>query len=126
MGAHIAGGTQLRPGFVYTEALPMLRCWWHYRAGFHREGSVFPDAEGGVEGFKMESEAHGEGVTRAANENAGAVAFAAGIARGAQGVLGSAGGCDGPGNPAGPGDAISPGVPGGSGHLADPRAPALQ
>ena len=80
----------------------MLTCRLRYRAGFCREGSVFPDAEGRGEGFKMESEAQGEGATRAANENAGAVAFAAGTARGAQGVLGSAGGCDGPGNPAGP------------------------
>ena len=58
----------------------------------------------------MESEAHGGGATRAADEDAGAMGFAAGTARDDHGMPGGAGGRSGPGDPAGPGDAISPGV----------------
>ncbi|XP_055419805.1 EKC/KEOPS complex subunit LAGE3-like [Bubalus kerabau] len=72
----------------------------------------------------MESEAHGEGAMRVANEDAGAVASAAGTACGGQGVLGGAAGRDGPGDPAGPGDTVSRGIPGDSGDLADPRDPS--
>ncbi|KAB0339430.1 hypothetical protein FD754_023910 [Muntiacus muntjak] len=72
----------------------------------------------------MEPEAHGGGAVRAADEDAGAVASAAGTAHGAQGVPGGAGGRDGPGDPAGPGDSVSRGVPAGSGDMADPREPS--
>ncbi|XP_055293682.1 EKC/KEOPS complex subunit LAGE3-like [Moschus berezovskii] len=60
---------------------------------------------------------------RAADEDAGAEAFAVGTACGGQGVLGGAGGRNGPGDPAVPGDAISRGVPGSSGDMANPRVP---
>ncbi|KAB0345927.1 hypothetical protein FD755_024417 [Muntiacus reevesi] len=73
----------------------------------------------------MEPEAHGGGATRAADEDAGAMASAAGTAHGGQGMPGGAGGCNGPGDLAGAGDTISPGVPGGSGYLADPRDPSV-
>ncbi|XP_043750976.1 collagen alpha-1(III) chain-like [Cervus elaphus] len=63
----------------------------------------------------MESEAQDGGDMRAADEDAGAEAFAAGTARGSQGVPGGASGRDGPRNPAGPGDASD---------LADPRGPS--
>ena len=86
--------------------------------------SVFPTAKEGGEGFKMESEAHGGGAMRAADEDTGAVASAAGTARDRQGVPGGAGGCDGPGYPDGPGNALNRGVPAGSGDLADPRGPS--
>ena len=72
----------------------------------------------------MESEAHSGGVTRAANEEAGAVAFAVGTAYGGHGDLGGAGGRDGPRDLAGPGDAVSPGVPRDPGDLDDPRGPS--
>ncbi|CAI9151023.1 unnamed protein product [Rangifer tarandus platyrhynchus] len=72
----------------------------------------------------MESEAHGGGAMRAADEDAGAEASAAGTARGSQGVPGGAAGRHGPGDPAGPGDAVSRGVPAGSGDMADPREPS--
>ena len=101
-------------------ALPMLSCRSHYRAGFCGDGSVFPAMEGGGERFKMEPEAHGGGAMRAADEDEGAEASAAGTARGSQGVPGGAGGRDGPGDPAGPGDAVSRGV----GDMADPRDPS--
>ena len=94
------------------------------RAGFCRDGSVFPATEGGGEQFKMESEALGGGAMRAADEDEGAEASAAGTARGSQGVPGGAGGRDGPGDPAGPGDAVSRGVPAGSSDMADPRDPS--
>ena len=62
---------------------------------------------------------------RAADEDEGAEASAAGTARGSQGVPGGAGGRDGPGDPAGPGDAVSRGVPAGSGDMAAvPRDPS--
>ena len=72
----------------------------------------------------MQSEAHGEGAMRVANEDAGAVASASGTACGGQGVPGGAAGRDGPGNRAGPGDTVSRGIPGDSGDLADPRDPS--
>ncbi|KAB0345562.1 hypothetical protein FD754_022488 [Muntiacus muntjak] len=72
----------------------------------------------------MASEANGGGVTRATDEDAVAEAFAAGIAGGGQGVLGGACGRNGPGDPAIPGDAVSRGVPGGSGDKANPRGPS--
>ncbi|XDB66634.1 hypothetical protein ABFV05_020250 [Capra hircus] len=72
----------------------------------------------------MESEAHGGGATRAADEDAGAVAFVGSRAHGSQGVPGGAAGHDGPGVPAGPGDAVSQEVPAGSGDMADPRGPS--
>ena len=72
----------------------------------------------------MESEAHGEGAMRVANEDAGAVASAAGTACGGQGVPGGAAGRDGPGDLAGLGDTVSRGIPGDSGDLADPRDPS--
>ena len=86
--------------------------------------SVFPTTKEGAEGFKMESEAHGGGAMRAADEDACAMASAAGTAQGSQGVPGGAGGRDGPGDPAGPGNAFNRGVPAGSGELADPRDPS--
>ncbi|XP_070318980.1 EKC/KEOPS complex subunit LAGE3-like isoform X2 [Odocoileus virginianus] len=72
----------------------------------------------------MEPEAHGGGTTRAADEDEGAVASAAGTAQGGQGVPGGAGGCDGPGEPAVPGDTVSQEVPAGSSDMADPRDPS--
>ena len=81
----------------------------------------------------MESKANSGGVTRAADEDAVAEAFAAGIAGGGQGVLGGASGRNGAGNPTVPGDAVSRGVPGGSvsrgvpggsGDQANPRGPS--
>ena len=42
------------PGCVCAGALPMLSCRSHYRAGFYREGSVFPNAQGGGEGHTVE------------------------------------------------------------------------
>ena len=81
--------------------------------GFCREGSFFPEVARGGEGFKMESEAHGWGATRATDEDADAVAFAASTASGGQDVLHGAGGHNGPGDPARSGDAVSPAVPGG-------------
>ncbi|KAB0345556.1 hypothetical protein FD755_023190 [Muntiacus reevesi] len=71
----------------------------------------------------MEPEAHGGGNMRAANEDAGAVAFAADTARGSHSVPGGAGDQDDPGDPAGPGDAVIHGVPGGVGDLNNPRGP---
>ncbi|KAB0342767.1 hypothetical protein FD754_019693 [Muntiacus muntjak] len=71
----------------------------------------------------MESEAHGGGATRAADEDPGAVAFATGTARGSHSVPGGAGGQDDPGDPACPADAVSHGVHGGAGDLANPRGP---
>nr|XP_020767593.1 EKC/KEOPS complex subunit LAGE3-like [Odocoileus virginianus texanus] len=71
----------------------------------------------------MESEAHGGGATRAADEDPGALAFAAGTARGSHSVPGGAGGQDDPGDPARPADAVSHGVHGGAGDLANPRGP---
>ena len=62
---------------------------------------------------------------RAADEDEGAKASAAGTAHGAQGVPGGAGGRDGPGDPTGPGDAVGRGVPAGSGNMADPRDPSI-
>ncbi|XP_044792851.2 cancer/testis antigen 1 [Bubalus bubalis] len=112
------------PECVCAGALPVLSFRSQYRAGICRDGSVFPDAEGGGEGFKMESEAHGGGAMRAADEDAGAVASAAGTAHGGQGVPGGAAGPNGPGMPAGPGDAVSREVPAGSGDMADPRGPS--
>ncbi|XP_043752420.1 EKC/KEOPS complex subunit LAGE3-like [Cervus elaphus] len=102
----------------------MLSCRSHHRAVISRDGSDFPATEGGAERFKMESKAHGGGAMRAANEDAGAVASAAGTAHGGQGVPGGAGGRHGPGDPAGPGDAVSRGVPAGPGDMADPRDPS--
>ncbi|KAB0353592.1 hypothetical protein FD755_023710 [Muntiacus reevesi] len=72
----------------------------------------------------MESEAHGGGAMRAADEDAGAVASAMGTAHGAQSVPDGAGGRDGPGDPAGPGDTVSRGVPASSSDMADPREPS--
>lgn len=72
----------------------------------------------------MEPEAHCGGNMRAANEDAGAVAFAADTARGSHSVPGGAGGQDDPGDPARPGDAIIHGVPGGVGDLNNPRGPS--
>ena len=72
----------------------------------------------------MESKANSGGVTRAADEDAVAETLAAGIAGGGQGVLGGAGGRNGAGDPAVPGDAVSRGVPGGSGDQANPRGPS--
>ena len=112
------------PECVCAGALPVLSFRSQYRAGICRDGSVFPEAEGGGEGFKMESEAHGGGAMRAADEDAGAVASAAGTAHGGQGVPGGAAGHNGPGIPAGPGDAVSREVPAGSGDRADPRGPS--
>lgn len=109
------------PGCECAGALPIRS---HYRAGICRDGSVFPTAEGGGERFKMEPEAHGGGTTRAADEDEGAVASAAGTAQGGQGVPGGAGGCDGPGEPAVPGDTVSQEVPAGSSDMADPRDPS--
>ncbi|XP_043314729.1 cancer/testis antigen 1-like [Cervus elaphus] len=71
----------------------------------------------------MEPEAHGGGNMRAANEDAGAVAFAADTARGSHSVPGGAGGQDDPGDPAGPGDAIIHEIPGGVADLNNPRGP---
>ena len=102
----------------------MLSCRSHYRAGFYREGSVFPDAQGGREGFKMESKAHGGGAMRAADEDAGAMGFVAGMAHVSQGVPSGDGGGDGPGNPTGTGDTVSPTVPGNPGNPGDPRGPS--
>ena len=62
----------------------------------------------------MESKAH-RGATRAADEDTDAVSSAADTTHGGQDVLGVSGGHDGPG------DAISPGVPGDPGDLANPR-----
>ena len=112
------------PECVCAGALPMPSCRSHYRAGMCREGSVFPAEEGGGERLKMESEAHGEGAMRVANEDAGAVVSAMGTPRGGQGVPGGAAGHDGPGDSAGPGDTVSRGIPGDSGDLADPRDPS--
>ncbi|XP_043314732.1 EKC/KEOPS complex subunit LAGE3-like isoform X1 [Cervus canadensis] len=67
----------------------------------------------------MESEAHGGGAMRAADEDAGAVASAAGTAHGPQGVPGGAGGHDGSGHPAGRRE-----VPAGSSDMADSRDPS--
>ena len=61
---------------------------------------------------------------RAANEDAGAMAFVAGMAHVSQGVPGGDGGGDGTGNPAGPGDTVSPTVPDDPGNLGDPRGPS--
>ncbi|KAB0340727.1 hypothetical protein FD754_022879 [Muntiacus muntjak] len=80
--------------------------------------------EGGREWFKIASEAHSGGVMRAADEDAGAMAFAVGTEHGGHRVPGGAGGRDGCRDPAGPGDAVSPGVPGGPSDLADPRGPS--
>ena len=112
------------PGCVCTGALLMLNCRLHYRDSICRDCSVSPTVEGGREGLKIESEAHSGGVTRAADEDAGAVAFAVGTEHGGHRVPGGAGGRDGRHDPAGPGDAISPGVPGGPSDLADPRGPS--
>ncbi|KAF4008113.1 hypothetical protein G4228_019733 [Cervus hanglu yarkandensis] len=71
----------------------------------------------------MESEAHGGGATRAADEDPGAVAFATGTARDSHSMPGGAGGQDDPGDPACPADAVSHGVHGGAGDLANPRGP---
>nr|XP_020767594.1 cancer/testis antigen 1-like isoform X1 [Odocoileus virginianus texanus] len=72
----------------------------------------------------MEPEAHCGGNMRAANEDAGAVGFAADTARGSHSVPGGAGGQDDPGDPARPGDAIIHGVPGGVSDLNNPRGPS--
>nr|XP_014333497.1 PREDICTED: cancer/testis antigen 2-like [Bos mutus] len=72
----------------------------------------------------MESDAHGGGASRAADEDPGAAEFAVGTARGTCSKLGGAGGQDDPGDPAGPGDAVSRGVHGGAGDLAGPRGPS--
>ena len=151
---------EAEPGCVSSGALPMLNCRSPHRAGFCRDGSLFPatdgggerfkmepevdggrerfkmepevdgggerfkmepEVDGGGERFKMEPEVDGGGAMRAAHEDEGAEASAAGTAHGAQGVPGGAGGRDGPGDPAGPGDAASRGVPAGSGDMADPR-----
>ncbi|XP_055293666.1 EKC/KEOPS complex subunit LAGE3-like [Moschus berezovskii] len=69
----------------------------------------------------MESEAHSGADTRAANEEAGDVALAAGTVRGSHSMPGGVGGHAGPGVLPGPGDAISHGVPAGPADLADPR-----
>lgn len=71
----------------------------------------------------MEPEAH-DGGTMTANEDAGAVAFVADTAHGSHSVPGGAGGCNGPGDPAGSGDAIIHGVPGGVSNLNNPRGPS--
>ncbi|XP_045020378.1 cancer/testis antigen 2 isoform X6 [Bubalus bubalis] len=72
----------------------------------------------------MESDAHGGGASRAADEDPGAAEFAVGTARGSCSEPGGAGGQDDPGNPAGPGDAVSRGVHGGAGDLAGRRGPS--
>ena len=72
----------------------------------------------------MESDAHGGGASRAADEHPGAVEFAVGTARGSCSQPGGAAGQDDPDDPAGPGDAVSRGVHGGAGVLAGPRAPS--
>ncbi|XP_070641679.1 EKC/KEOPS complex subunit LAGE3-like [Bos indicus] len=72
----------------------------------------------------MESDAHGGGASRAADEHPGAVEFAVGTARGSCSQPGGAGGQDDPDDPAGPGDAVSRGVHGGAGDLAGPRGPS--
>ena len=72
----------------------------------------------------MEFEAHGGGAMRAADEDAGAMGFVAGMAHVSQGVPSGDGGGDGPGNPAGPGDTVSPTVPGNPGNPGDPRGPS--
>ena len=41
-------------GCVCAGAMQMLSCRSHYRAGFYREGSVFPDTQGGGEGHMVE------------------------------------------------------------------------
>ena len=140
---------EAEPGCVSSGALPMLNCRSPHRAGFCRDGSLFPATDGGGERFKMEPEVDGGrerfkmepevdgggerfkmepevdsgGAMRAADEDEGAEASAAGTARGSQGVPGGAGGRDGPGHPAGPGDAVSRGVPAGPGDMADGRDP---
>ncbi|XP_055420462.1 EKC/KEOPS complex subunit LAGE3-like isoform X7 [Bubalus kerabau] len=72
----------------------------------------------------MESDAHGGGASRAADEDPGAAEFAVGTARGSCSEPGGAGGQDDPGDPAGPGDAVSRGVHGGAGDLAGRRGPS--
>ena len=72
----------------------------------------------------MESDAHGGGASRAADEHPGAVEFAVGTARGSCSQPGGAAGQDDPDDPAGPGDAVSRGVHGGAGDLAGPRGPS--
>ncbi|XP_055293665.1 EKC/KEOPS complex subunit LAGE3-like [Moschus berezovskii] len=69
----------------------------------------------------MESEAHSGAATRAANEEAGDVALAAGTVRGSHSMPGGVGGHAGPAIPPGPGDAVSRGVPAGPADLANPR-----
>ncbi|XP_070640753.1 EKC/KEOPS complex subunit LAGE3-like [Bos indicus] len=72
----------------------------------------------------MESDTHGGGASRAANEDPGAVEFATGTAQGSRSEPGGAGVQDDPRDPACPGYAVSRGVHGGAGVLAGPRAPS--
>ncbi|OWJ99115.1 hypothetical protein Celaphus_00009679 [Cervus elaphus hippelaphus] len=68
----------------------MLSCKFHYRDSICRDCSVSPAVEGGREWFKIESEAHSGGVTRAADEDSGAMAFAVGTEHGGHRVPGGA------------------------------------
>ena len=103
----VGTNSEAGPGCVCVGALLMLNCRFPHRAGICRGGSDFPATEGGGERFKMEPEAHGGGAMRAADEDACAMASAAGTAQGSQGVPGGAGGRNGPGNRDGPSDMIS-------------------
>ena len=69
----------------------------------------------------MESDTHGGGASRPADEDPGAVGFATGTAQGSRSEPGGAGGQDDPRDPACPGYTVSRGVHGGAAVLAGPR-----
>ena len=112
------------PRCVCAAALPMLSCRSDYRAGISRDGSVFPTAEGGESGSRWSlrhtvEESQGQPMKKQVLWPLQRAQHMAAMV-----ILGGAGGRDGPRDLAGPGDAVSPGVPSDSGDLANFRGPS--